>query len=76
MKDDRLSLLGKQIWNEQEKNKGTSIIVEIQLLPKDIWEIAKELEYTDYYRPYFAELEQGVRIEMWYRGAKLIRREP
>lgn len=65
MSKDKRGQLGKKIYDGDEV---------VYLTPREIWEIAKEFEPTNYYREYFGQLEQGIIQEMWYRGAKLIRR--
>uniref|UniRef100_A0A6M3IZQ0 Uncharacterized protein n=1 Tax=viral metagenome TaxID=1070528 RepID=A0A6M3IZQ0_9ZZZZ len=58
---------------EHYKDKETSLSIE--MTPREIWEIAKELLNEDAYKKYFCELEQGTIREIWYRGAKIVRKE-
>ena len=58
---------------EHYKDKDKTLSIE--MTPREIWEIAKELLNEDVYKKYFCELEQGIKEVIWYRGAKIIRKE-
>ena len=60
--------------NIDEHFKIKSGLLTIELTPREIWNLAKDLGYSPYTK-YFYELEQGVITSMWYKGVKLVRVE-
>jgi len=55
------------------KEKNDTLLIE--MTPREIWQIAKEIDPHTLYAQYFYELEQGKILSMFYRGAKIIRKE-
>ena len=59
----------------EEHYKTKKDILSIEMTPREIWEIGKELLHEDLYKARFYELEQGSVTYIWYRGAKITRKE-